>query len=319
MSPDSIQEMLKIEVDDERDHAVYKANFIPGWIGEGGLRAEPLQDFEPFSWKWCDGRKLLLAAASYIDPEKAERRNIRMANPVEGKRTSLNTIHCSYQMASPKEFARAHRHTMNAGRLILESDGAYTTIDGEKIYMERNDILLTPNWVWHGLGNESETVPAFWIDFLDDPFINKVQAMFFEVREEIESELPIGGDSPYRIRWSDVQDQLDNSEPDPDGFHGRRVTLPNEALPTMSLYVNRLDKGQQTKPYRSTANRLFVGMEGDGEITVEGKSFTWERGDVVAVPSWMFFECATEGGAVFFEFTDEPVLNTFNWYREEKS
>ena len=163
-----VADVLHVESDEDRDQLIYKSGFIPGWIGEGGLRPEPNHDFNASSWSWADGRKLLNSAVKSINPRVAERRNIRMANTADQKRTSLNTIHTSYQMVAPSEFARAHRHTVNAGRFILESQSAFTTLDGEKVYMEPNDIILTPNWVWHGLGNDSDQDPAFWIDFLDD-------------------------------------------------------------------------------------------------------------------------------------------------------
>ncbi len=41
------------------------------------------------------------------------------------------------------------------------------------------EVLLTPAWCWHGHANEtSET--GYWIDFLDIPFIQLTEAMFFE-------------------------------------------------------------------------------------------------------------------------------------------
>ena len=110
-------------------------------------------------------------------PAKSERRNIRMANPAPGKRTSEHPS-LLYQMVGPGQFARAHRHTVNAGRFILESDGAYTTLNGEKVFMDENDLILTPNWVWHGLGNESESHSVSWIDFLDDPLVSHLQTIF---------------------------------------------------------------------------------------------------------------------------------------------
>ena len=77
--------------------------------------------------------------------------------------------------------------------------------DGEKVYMKPNDIVLTPNWVLHGLGNESDVDPAFWIDFLDDPLVNSLQAMFFEVENQIELDLVEQTASPFHIKWSDLQ------------------------------------------------------------------------------------------------------------------
>ena len=119
MENENTGEVLRVASDEERDQAIIDAGFIPGWIGEGGLRPEPVHDFEPDTWNWETGRALLEAAATSINPRVAERRNIRMANSAAEKRTSLNTIHCSYQMVAPGEFARAHRHTINAGRFIL--------------------------------------------------------------------------------------------------------------------------------------------------------------------------------------------------------
>ncbi|MEE2745953.1 MAG: cupin domain-containing protein [Pseudomonadota bacterium] len=311
------QEVLKVAVDDDRDAAILEAGFIPGWIGEGGLRPEPSQDFLPSCWRWQEGRKLLLLAAQYIDPEKSERRNIRLANPAEGKRTSLNNIHCSYQMVAPNEFARPHRHTVNAGRLILESHYAYTTLDGEKVYMKPNDIVLTPNWVWHGLGNESDVDPAFWIDFLDDPLVNSLQAMFFEVENQIEFDLVEQTASPFHIKWSDLQEKLEYCMPDEYGRFGSRLPIENGSIPTMNLYIDRLDAGMVLKKKKSTANRMFICIEGEGITVVEGEEFFWTRGDVVAVPSWKEFFHSTKTGGILFECTDEPVLHLLNWYREE--
>ena len=309
-------EVLKVPVDDERDADVLKAGFIPGWIGEGGLLPEPKQDFAGHCWRWNTGRRLLEAAAGYIDPTKSERRNIRMANPVEGKRTSLNTIHCSYQMVAPKEFARAHRHTINAGRFILECTDAFTTLNGEKVYLKKNDIVLTPNWVWHGLGNESETDPAFWVDFLDDPLVKNMQTVFFEVQKDIEANPAVQPNSPLHIKWTDVQTLLNSAKPDPETYHGSRIALQNNAIPTANLYMDRMPPRFSTRTSKSTANRMFICAEGSGSTNIEGQTFTWERGDVIAVPSWKTFNHQTSDGATLFEFTDEPVMQAMNWYRE---
>ena len=63
----------------------------------------------------------------------------------------------AYQMIMPSEWARAHRHTPNALRLILDAEpGTYTEVDGVNIAMEPGDVLLTPNWSTHGHGNHSK-------------------------------------------------------------------------------------------------------------------------------------------------------------------
>ena len=309
-------EVLKIETDEERDQVIYNSGFIPGWIGEGGLRPEPIHDFEANAWRWGTGRTLLESAAKSVNPKVAERRNIRMANSANGKRTSLNTIHCSYQMVAPGEFARAHRHTVNAGRFILESKGAFTTLEGQKVFMDYNDIILTPNWLWHGLGNESTDTPAFWIDFLDDPLVSSLKTIFFEVREENYQEMPTTKNSPNHIKWKEVDQSLEKLQADVKGRYGRRLRLETPSIPTMDLYMERIDEDMRVTPIKSTANHLFVCAEGTGDTRVEDKIFNWQRGDVIAVPSWHTYKHYATSKATLLEITDQPVIEAFGWYRE---
>src|SRR5260370_25647918 len=89
-----------------------------------------------------------------------------------------------YQMILPGEWARAHRHTPNALRLILDAEpGTYTQVDGVDIAMEPGDVLLTPNWSTHGHGNRGNA-SAYWLDFLDVPLVQLLEPMFFEVAED---------------------------------------------------------------------------------------------------------------------------------------
>ena len=313
-----MEKTLKVSTDEERDKCIYEKGFIPGWIGEGGLQPEPTNEFLGASWRWNDARELLLEASKSIDPKVAERRNIRMANPAKGKRTSLNTIHASYQMVAPGEFARAHRHTVNAGRFIVESSSAFTTLDGEKITMEPNDIILTPNWVWHGLGcdDTSEGDGAFWIDFLDDPLVATLKTIFFEIRDEDYQEMIINDDSPLHIKWKTIQNDLENASLDEKERYGRRIRLNTPSISTMDLYVEHLEKKHITKPIKSTVGHIFICVEGAGHTNVAGKNFDWERGDVIAVPSWKPFYHQTRDESVLLEVTDEPVIKTLGWFRE---
>ena len=318
MSKTKAAEALLVASDDERDKKIYQAGFIPGWIGEGGLKSEPIHEFNACSWNWDKGKELLEAAARSIDPRVAERRNIRMANTANEKRTSLNTIHTSYQMVAPGEFARAHRHTINAGRLILESSGAFTTLDGEKVYMEPNDIILTPNWVWHGLGNDNEELGAFWIDFLDDPLVSSLKTIFFEVRDEDYETMETNHNSPYHIKWRDLDRKLGTLAPGVDESYGCRIKLDTPSIPSMDLFMERLDNKMKTRAIKSTANHIFVCVEGSGSTQVEDVSFSWERGDVVAVPSWKSFFHHASSKSSLLEITDQPLMEMLGWYRSSK-
>lgn len=311
-------EMLRVEADEERDREIYAAGFIPGWIGEGGLRPEPLHDFLPARWSWRDGRRLLDAASRSIDPKVAERRNIRLANPADGKRTSLNTIHASYQMVAPGEFARAHRHTVNAARFILESDGAFTTLNGQKVFMEPNDIILTPNWVWHGLGNDNPDAGAYWIDFLDDPLVGNLKTIFFEVRDENYQDMEINDSSEYHIRWTDIVSGLERLDPDGDGGDGRRLDLPIPSIPTMELFAERVSPRSTNQHDKSTVNHIFICAEGEGTTRVGDDELAWVRGDVVVVPSWHAFVHQASTESVLLGITDRPVMEAFGWFRESR-
>ena len=78
-----------------------------------------------------------------------------MQNPAGDYATS-RTIVAAYQMIMPGEKARSHRHTPNALRLIIDAEpGAYTIVNGERLSMMPGDVVLTPNWCWHGHGNDS--------------------------------------------------------------------------------------------------------------------------------------------------------------------
>ena len=96
-------------------------------------------------------RPLLLQAGELTPMEKAERRVLVMANPGHGleKMQATSTIYLGMQLLLPGEWAPAHRHTPNAVRMIVEGEGAYTTVNGEKCPMQRGDLILTPTGLWH--------------------------------------------------------------------------------------------------------------------------------------------------------------------------
>ena len=62
---------------------------------------------------------------------------------------------------------------------ILDGDGAYTQVDGEKTLMKYGDFVLTPSWTAHDHGNESKK-PMIWLDVLDVPTINFFETAFSE-------------------------------------------------------------------------------------------------------------------------------------------
>src|SRR5437870_5346705 len=59
-----------------------------------------------------------------------------------------------YQIVMPGETAPAHRHTASAMRFVVVGDGsAYTTTNGEQMFMEAGDLLVQPSFGWHDHSN----------------------------------------------------------------------------------------------------------------------------------------------------------------------
>jgi gentisate 1,2-dioxygenase len=112
-----------------------------------------------------------------------------------------------------------------------------------------------------------------------------------------------------------VQAALDRERPDPEGRFGRRVELGRPALVTIALYMERLESGSRTKPFRTTANRIYCCAQGTGTTIIDGERFGWRRGDVIAAPAWRPVEHHAESDATLFCMTDEPLIRALGWLR----
>src|SRR6516165_5971409 len=105
----------------------------PGWNKPTpSVWPRPRKTFVPAHWQYELARGALEAAGRLINTELAERRNLILFNPFDGNTyATLRTLVAAYQMIMPGEWARAHRHTPNALRLILDAEpGTYTEVDG---------------------------------------------------------------------------------------------------------------------------------------------------------------------------------------------
>jgi gentisate 1,2-dioxygenase len=61
-------------------------------------------------------------------------------------------------------------------------------------------------------------------------------------------------------------------------------------------------------------------VQGTGETIIDGVRFTWERGDIITLPSWALHEHAntsSRDAAILFSIQDRPVLEALGLYREE--
>src|SRR5436309_11973582 len=150
----------------------------PAWIG-GGISVEPRSKAVPHVWRWRDLRPQAMRAAELVGTEQAERRVLRLTNPELPGLSASNTMVANIQIVMPGEIARAHRHSGSALRLVIEGQGGYTVVNGDRIPMAPGDLVLTPNWTWHDHANDTDA-PMIWLDGLDTPLVRMLEAGFYE-------------------------------------------------------------------------------------------------------------------------------------------
>ncbi len=325
-------------------------NVGPLWkfLGQA-LTPEPKSQVRPHLWRWQELRPQLLRSGELVSAAEAERRVLMLLNPgLEGRIATTHTLYGGLQLILPGEVARTNRHTPNALRFIMEGEGAYTVVDGEKISMSPGDFVLTPNWTWHDHGSES-TSPVVWLDGLDIPLIQMLEGIFFEPYAEEAQPLtkPIDGSvadygksgllptwqratsahSPLlKYAWKDAREALmslgsDAASP----FDGAMLEYVNPvtggpALPTMASFLQRLKPGQQTQSHRHSNSAVYLAVEGHGRTTIAGKVYAWSPGDVFALPTWAWHQHenpSTNEEAILFSFTDAPVMKFLHLYREQ--
>jgi len=280
------------------------------------LWPEPKKNFQPHRWSYAQAKGALDAAGRLINTELAERRNLILQNPHEGYATS-RTIVAAYQMIMPGEKARSHRHTPNALRLVIDADpGAFTIVNGERLSMMPGDVVLTPNWCWHGHGNDSRAC-AYWLDVLDVPLVQLLEPMFFEPHpEEFEKESVVPNASPMHFPWGESERRLQEAETTANGAPSVEIALGDPALDTMALSMIKLRPGRESVPRKIMANSVFGVVQGSGVTVADGESMAWSRGDVVVVPAWREHTHRSDDGAVLFRVTDEPVMQKLGFLRE---
>jgi gentisate 1,2-dioxygenase len=134
----------------------------------------------PAIWRYSEIRPLLLEAGGLITAQEAERRVLVLENPeLRGMSQATGSLYAGIQLVLPGEVAGTHRHAASALRFVLESDGGYTAVGGEKTTMKFGDFVVNPPWAWHDHGNLGEK-PAIWMDVLDLPIVNLLSASFAE-------------------------------------------------------------------------------------------------------------------------------------------
>jgi gentisate 1,2-dioxygenase len=158
-------------------------HLLPLWPSLRGVMpaVRPSTRTVPTLWRYGDIRPLLMQAGTLTPIEKAERRVLVLANPGHGldRMQASPAMYLGMQLLLPGEWAPAHRHTPNAVRMVIEGDGAYTTVEGERCEMKHGDLILTPTGLWHEHGHEG-TAPVVWLDVLDLPLVYYLETSYHE-------------------------------------------------------------------------------------------------------------------------------------------
>ncbi len=291
-----------------------------GWAKiSPSLYPEPKRPFRPAHWRYVDARAALHTAGRLVGTDRAERRNLIMANPVPGNDyATTRTIVGAYQMVKAGEFARSHRHTPNAMRIILEgAPDAYTIVDGKRIPMQAGDVLLTPNWCYHGHHNQSSQ-DAYWIDFLDVPLAEYLGPIFFEIHPDtLEPSKEVSPLSPMRFAYSEYSHQLDAVQDTAPGIQCMELGPPR--LTTFDRVMVRLGVGTRWNMPRTTVNQIYVVVKGNGVTTSGEHVFNWSPGDMIAIPSWHDHEVQTSSDAILLRVSDAPLMRMLGWERTASS
>ena len=89
--------------------------------------------------------------------------------------------------------------------------------------------------------------------------------------------------------------------------------------PTISCRIQMIRKGEALKARRVTGSSVFHVVRGNGRTVIDGKTFDWGKGDIIALPSWAQHAHANTGAedAILFSISDRPVIQAVGLYREE--
>ena len=293
-------------------------NLVPLWPS---LRAVlppgvPTRKTRPTFWAYETLRPLLMRAGELTPMNKAERRVLVLANPGHGLENmkASPAMYLGMQLLLPGEWAPSHRHTPNAVRMVVEGEGAYTTVDGERCPMRRGDLILTPTGLWHE-HEHAGSEPVVWLDVLDLPLIFYAEASY-AVEGRRQEPKPGRGDQAYatagvvptpmfersgkdypmlRYPWADARAALLALAADRPDQEAVQVSYVNpesgkDAQNNLGFYALMLRPGQTLRLPARSPSQVFHQIEGGTELSVGDTSgattFTLAEADTACAPGY---------------------------------
>ncbi len=323
-------------------------NTLPLWPS---LRAvlpygRPVRRTQPVLWRYADVRPDLIRAGELTPIEKAERRVLVLCNPGLGLENMQATpsIYIGLQLILPGETAPNHRHSPSAVRFVIEGEGGFTVVRGEKLPMEKGDLILTPPGLWHEHGHEGEG-PVVWLDALDLPLVYGIEASYcteapasqavVDLLNGSVSRFGCGGVIPYssltrvrgdypmlRFPWRGVRQALvamagvaARGEP----VHLAYVNpeTGRECLPSLGFSALMLRPGEELRLPRRSASAVLHAVEGGGTALVDGTGLAFGEADTFAVPTHAELRLAngsSKAPAFLFMVDDAPLHRKLGFY-----
>jgi gentisate 1,2-dioxygenase len=327
------------------------AGLTPLWeVMQALVPREPDSPALAHVWDYAEARDYLMRAGDLISAAQAERRVVILESPgLSGQSAITPSLYAGLQLILPGEVAPCHRHAQSALRFVMEGEGAYTAVDGEKAVMRPFDLVLTPGGQWHDHGNATATAtPMIWLDGLDIPTVRTFDAGFSDRYPDSRyPETTLPGDTlnrygrnlrplrgaaadrrphgqplfhyPY-AEWRPALDAMARTaEIDPHLGHALEFSNPADGGPimaTISAHVRLLPEGFETAPRRATDGTVFVVVEGQGEAAIGDRSIRLSPRAIFVAPSWRQLRLRADSRLVLFGFSDKAAQQKLGLYRE---
>jgi gentisate 1,2-dioxygenase len=270
-------------------------------------------------WNYDRMRPFCERAARLVGTDLAERRVFMLINPNLKAPYTTDTLYAGLQTILPGETARAHRHSPFALRFIIEGERGFTAVEGEKVMMERGDLVLTPSWEWHDHGNEGDR-PMIWLDGLDLPLWQVLPSNFTEHYADARypSDL-LKTASNRRYPWAEMRAKLDAAPGAVAEERYRMRANGDEISKTIGASAYRINAGASSAPLRETASAVMHVYEGAGQTIVGDTTLSWKQGDSFCLPAWqkVVHLNTTDGTAYLFRFDDRPLMANLAALRSE--
>ncbi len=322
-------------------------NLVPLWpsLRTALPHGAPFRRTKPVLWQYADVRPRLLEAGELTPIEKAERRVLVLANPGLGLENMQATpsIYIGLQLILPHETAPNHRHTPSAVRFVIEGEGGFTIVDGEKLPMEPGDLILTPALLWHEHCHEGSG-PVIWLDALDLPTLFAQEASYAlegpsqGVRNQLDRSqthyrraglLPYqalnGSRAAYpllRYPWTEVRDSLRALAEVTGADEMIHLAYVNpqtglECLPVLGFSSIMLRPGETATPPRRSASAVLHVVEGEVEAQIDGAMLKAGIHDTLAVPTHAkvaISNTSSRAAAFLFQVDDAPMQRKLGFY-----